>query len=55
MKIVYINIPLNEETITPLYSACYYCNYGMGKDIVRDHDHLIGKFRGYAHNKYNLQ
>ena len=27
----------------------------MGKDIVRDHDNLNGKFRGYAHNKCNLQ
>ena len=27
----------------------------MGNDIVGDHDHLIGKFRGYAHNKRNLQ
>ena len=27
----------------------------MGEDVVRDHDHLNGKFRGYAHNKCNLQ
>ena len=27
----------------------------MGEDIVRDHNHLNGKFRGYAHNKCNLQ
>ena len=27
----------------------------MGKVIVRDHDHLNGKFRRYAHNKCNLQ
>ena len=27
----------------------------MGIDIVRDHDHLNGKLRGYAHNKCNLQ
>ena len=27
----------------------------LGKDIGRDHDHLNGKFRGYAHNKCNLQ
>ena len=44
-----INIPLKEETITPLYSRCYYCNENLGedpetgfKDIVRDHDHLNG-------------
>ena len=27
----------------------------MGEDIVRDHDHLKGKFRGYDHNKCILQ
>ena len=46
---------MKEETITPLYSRCYYCNEEMGEDIVRDHDRLNGKFRGYAHNKCNLQ
>ena len=46
---------MKEETITPLYSRCYYCNEEMNNDIVRYHDHLNGKFRGYAHNKCNLQ
>ena len=46
---------MKEETITPLYSRCYYCIENLGEDIVRDHDHLNGKFRGYAHNKFNLQ
>ena len=50
-----MNIPMKEDTITPLYSRCYYCNEEMGEDVVRDHDHLNGKFRGYAHNKCNLQ
>ena len=50
-----INIPLKEETVTPLYSRCYYCKKEINNDIVRDHDHLNGKFRGYAHNKFNLQ
>ena len=50
-----INIPLKEDSITPLYSRCYYCNDNLGEDVVRDHDHLNGKFRGYAHNKCNLQ
>ena len=49
-----INIPLKEASITPLYSRCYYCNENLGEDIVRDHDYLNGKFRGYAHNKCNL-
>ena len=57
-----INIPLKEETIAPLYSRFYYCIQEMGEDpqsgftdIVRDQDHLNDKFRGYAHNKCNLQ
>ena len=51
-----INIPLKEDSITPLTTttACYYCNENLGEDNVRDHDHLNGKFRGYAHNKWNL-
>ena len=57
-----INIPLKEDSITPsakrfhrLYSRCYYCNGNLGEDVVRDHYYLNGKFRGYAHNKCNLQ
>ena len=46
-----INIPLNEDIITPLTTECFYCRENLGNDIVRDHDHLNGKFRGYAHNK----
>ena len=49
------NIPLKEDSFTPLCSKCYYCNENLGEDIVRDHDHLNGKFRGYAHNKCNLE
>ena len=25
-EIFSINIPLKEDSITPLYSSCYYCN-----------------------------
>ena len=45
---------MKEDSITPLY-RCYYCNENLGEDIVRDHDYLNGKFRGYAHNKCDLQ
>ena len=48
-EILSINIPLKEDSITPLYTNCYYCNEYVSKDIIRDHDHLNGKFRGYAH------
>ena len=50
-----INIPLNEDTITPLTTECFYCRENLGNDIVRDHDHLNGKIKGYAHNNVNLQ
>ena len=46
---------MKEDSITPLYSGCYYCYEELGEDVVRVHDHLNGKFRGYAHNKFNLQ
>ena len=54
-EIFIINIPLKEETITPLYTSCCYCHEEMADDFVRDHDHFNAKFRGYAHNKCNLQ
>ena len=57
-----INIPLKEDTITPLtidpqsgFADCFYCRENLGNEVVRDHDHLNGKFRGYAPNKCNLQ
>ena len=31
-----IIIPLNEDTITPLTSECFYCRENLGNDIVRD-------------------
>ena len=48
-------LPLKEDSISPLYSNCYYCNEYMDYDIVRDHDRLNAKFRGDAQNKCNLQ
>ena len=50
-----INIPFKEDTITSLTTECFYCRDNLGNDIVRDDDHLNGKFRGYVHNKCNLQ
>ena len=56
-EIFSINIPFKEDCITPLYSSPqsgfadrYYCNEEMNNDMVRDHDHLNGNLRGYAHN-----
>ena len=50
-----INFPLNEDTITPFTTECFYCRENLGNDIDRNCDHLNGKFRGYAYNKCNLQ
>ena len=50
-----VNIPMKEEIITPLTTECFYCRENLGTDIVRDHNHLTGKFRDHAHNKCNLQ
>ena len=33
---------------------CHICGGRLGNDRVRDRCHLTGKFRGAAHNKYNL-
>ena len=46
---------MKEDSITPLYSRCYYCNVKLGEDVANNLDHLNRKFRGYAHNKCNLQ
>ena len=54
-EIFSIFIPLKEDSNTPLTIQCYYCNKYLSEDIVRDHDHPKGKFRGYAYNKCNLQ
>ena len=54
-EIFSINIPLKEDSVTPLYSRCYYCNEEINNNIVRDHDQVNGNFRGYAQNKCNLQ
>ncbi|GBL85266.1 hypothetical protein AVEN_145574-1, partial [Araneus ventricosus] len=34
---------------------CNLCKKWLGKDRVRDHDHLSGKYRQALHNKCNLQ
>ena len=64
------NIPLEitpEEGVASQESfqqskVCWMCENPLGDgeatreatQIVRDHDHLIGKYRGAAHNRCNL-
>ena len=33
---------------------CWICKEELNTDKARDHCHVIGKFRGAAHNKYNI-
>ena len=35
-------------------TTCHICDGELGEDRVRDHCHLIGKFRGAAHNGCNI-
>src|SRR6218665_1817099 len=35
-------------------TSCHICGKSLGKDRVRDHCHLSGKFKGAAHNECNL-
>ena len=45
------------EKESELYNAttdCHICGGELGEDRVRDHCHFSGKFRGAAHNKFNL-
>ena len=42
----------------PIYdnsTHCHICNEELAEDRVHNHCHLLGKFRGAAHNKYNLK
>ena len=36
-------------------TRCHICNEELGKDRVRDHCYLTGKFRGAAHEGCNLK
>ena len=35
-------------------TTCHICGGLLGADRVRDHDHLLGNYRGPAHNECNL-
>ena len=47
---------LTEEDVDKFEKAtkCHICDKPLGKDRVRDHCHLTGKFRGAAHNGCNI-
>ena len=44
-----------DEEIYHNSHICWICKQELSMDKVRDHCHVTGKFRGAAHNKYNLK
>ena len=45
---------MHDKTVYDNSILCHICNEEIGKDRVRDHCHLSGKFRGAAHEVSNL-
>ena len=48
-----INVPLTEQTFTPLTTDLYYCKKELGEECVSDHNHLNAVLRVYVQNKCN--
>ena len=44
---------MQDKLIYDNSTLCHICNEEIGKDSVRDHCHLSGKFRGTAHEVWN--
>ena len=44
-----------DKFVYDISTLCDICNEELGKDRVRDHCHLTGKFRGAAHEACNLK
>ena len=40
---------MHDKLVYDNSTLCHICNKELGKDRVRDHCHLCGKFRGAAH------
>ena len=40
---------MHDKLVDDNFTLCHICNEELGKDKVRDHCHLSGKFRGAAH------
>ena len=45
---------MHDKLVYGNSTLCHICNEILGKDKVRDHCHLTGKFRGAAHEDCNL-
>ena len=46
---------LHEKLVYDNSTLCHTCNEELGKDRVRHHCHLSGKFRGAVHEICNLK
>ena len=53
-EVVQMTITDEQEHDFCCATHCHLCEKPLGKDRVRDHDHLTGKYRGPAHSKCNL-
>ena len=49
-------MPAEDEERLQSSNKCWICNklFDVGDDKVRDHDHIIGKYRGSAHWSCNI-
>ena len=46
---------MHDKLVYDNSTHCQICNEELGKDKVRDHCHLSGKFRGAGHDGCNLK
>ena len=46
---------MHDNLVYHNITLCHFCNEELGKDRVRDHCHLYGKFRGAAHEVCNVR
>ena len=46
---------MHDKLVYDNSTLCHICNNEFGKDKVRDHCHLFGKFRDAAHDGCNLK
>ena len=46
---------MHDKLIYDNSTLCHICNEELGNDKVRDHCHLSDKFRGAAHEVFNLK
>ena len=48
-------LAMHDKLVYDNCTLCHICNEELGKDKVRDHCHVSGKFRGAAHEVCNLK